>query len=624
MLYFSAGRMFYSDRVSWALVGSTALIAAVGAVATLCPQLFDWPPLLLSAIDRGVAFFLLHPMIIEFVRSKVAAALPLAEPRLRLRGAARSPPTPCALLRIDAYDPVCVRANLSGDVASSRALRTATALAISACLVEIVIAALGRRLLLLVVALVAASIVHGLSWVGELSMCLQRGGLLCLLPERLVRTVLTTSILDILTTGRREIEHLTEHPERLSRDQQASLVVRARALAPLLLVPREDQAAALALLPPDLRHAVEMPLVESLLPGAVQEMMHPWANGSDRLRLRRTAGGAPGGSTDERAAAATGSNAGVHDDDAGNTYRAVGGASGALSATTTSASPVVGSSTGSAPSDDTLSGSDPDEAHPASSLPHRRDRLWSHCFAPEQLLLRVARRTLLRRLRRAVYRRLRRAIAGFDRATGTCLSSTLVRVESATSRATHGAHAAAAAGGDFASGCSAALSARLQRAISFKCTLSGGRHLTALLDRAPTLGPLVAGLASPVSVRASGIAASFSGRAAATTSAARGCATYLVGCVVGTFALFAAIIIVLVSRAAELVCVVASVLLTLAARGVRGPMSDEPAATTEAEGATSSTTGAGPTFAPQEVPLKTEPVGRVGLLSRVVRWRFRE
>ena len=72
-VYFSRGRPHYSDPISWALVASTLLIAAAAAAVSLWPQCFDLlPPLLLSAVDRGVAFFLLHPLLIEFTRYRVA------------------------------------------------------------------------------------------------------------------------------------------------------------------------------------------------------------------------------------------------------------------------------------------------------------------------------------------------------------------------------------------------------------------------------------------------------------------------------------------------------------------------------------------------------------------------
>eukprot|EP00966_Prymnesium_polylepis_P060554 1405277-Prymnesium_polylepis.1 len=110
------------------------------------------------------------------------------------------------------HAPASRRLNASGSVPSARALRMATALAIAGLIVEMLVAAVGRRLLLLGAATSTLATLHGFAWAAEASIALQEGGLLCLLPERLVRGLLGTSLLDLLDvlhTGRREIEHLT-------------------------------------------------------------------------------------------------------------------------------------------------------------------------------------------------------------------------------------------------------------------------------------------------------------------------------------------------------------------------------------------------------------------------------
>ena len=226
MLTFADGKMHYSDTASWVVAGTlpVVLLAAL-LVPSLEPE-GQVARLSLWVLDRMLAFLPLHfpiPIGVQYLEMNCAAA--------------------------------------RGSVASTRALRVSASLVCGTCVIEAIVAILGRKVLMLAVVLYIGLILLGLGWSAEFVFAMQHGGLVSLLPSGLRHSIEHRSILDLITSGREMGPTVDGQSSSL---HPATWIASARTLAPLLLLPREDQEAALALLPLEMSDRLQQPLIESV------------------------------------------------------------------------------------------------------------------------------------------------------------------------------------------------------------------------------------------------------------------------------------------------------------------------------------------------------------------------
>ena len=151
------------------------------------------------------------------------------------------------------------------------ALRAVSSLVVTACVLTIVVTLLPRPVLFAGAVLTHAVFLNTTSWVTSVALRLQTDGLAPLLPKT-VDAVLSTPPLELLnrTTG---------SPAAVQR-----LVRTARQVAALCLLSEEDQQEALELLPLALRAKLQRSLA-SELPSPLQQLLSPWAEGSNYLRV---------------------------------------------------------------------------------------------------------------------------------------------------------------------------------------------------------------------------------------------------------------------------------------------------------------------------------------------------
>ena len=91
----------------------------------------------------------------------------------------------------------------------------------------------------------------------------------------------------------RRARHAARH--RLRQDTIGPLVRLLWRLTPVLLAPESELPAALAALPPDLRAALEAPILSPAVPPPLWELLQPWADGPAWLRVHRGAAAAING-----------------------------------------------------------------------------------------------------------------------------------------------------------------------------------------------------------------------------------------------------------------------------------------------------------------------------------------
>ena len=151
------------------------------------------------------------------------------------------------------------------------AMRAVSSIVVTACVLTIVVTLLPRPVLFAGAVLTHAVFLNTTSWVTSVALRLQTDGLAPLLPKA-VDAVLSTPPLELLnrTTG---------SPAAAQR-----LVRTARQVMALCLLSEEDQQEALELLPPALRAKLQRSLA-SELPSPLQQLLSPWADGSNYLRV---------------------------------------------------------------------------------------------------------------------------------------------------------------------------------------------------------------------------------------------------------------------------------------------------------------------------------------------------
>lgn len=151
------------------------------------------------------------------------------------------------------------------------AMRAVSSVVVTACVLTIVVTLLPRPVLFAGAVLTHAVFLNTTSWVTSVALRLQTDGLAPLLPKTL-EAMLSTPPLELLnrTTG--------------SPAAAQKLVRTVRQVAALCLLSEEDQQEALELLPPALRAKLTN-AVASELPSPLQQLLSPWALGSNYLRV---------------------------------------------------------------------------------------------------------------------------------------------------------------------------------------------------------------------------------------------------------------------------------------------------------------------------------------------------
>ena len=161
-------------------------------------------------------------------------------------------------------------------------VRTSSSVSIVGCTVVIVSKTFCRTTLIAWHFIRLLTIVQAGSWGATLVHRLQTDGALPFMPLSAQR-LLSATPLEIIAHAKTLINTYrtpTKLPSTL-----AELIGGVRALAPLLLLPDENRADALALLPPAVVEALEQPLAQQL-PRIVTAMLEPWEQ-SDALHVRR-------------------------------------------------------------------------------------------------------------------------------------------------------------------------------------------------------------------------------------------------------------------------------------------------------------------------------------------------
>ena len=239
MLIYTFGRLYYLAGLSWLL--ALALLAA-GPAAAYVLYWRDGPPLL------------------------PAASLPLVDHALA-----------GALVLGPLWPVLQLSFTPDGAPAELYALRCASLACAAVALVALVAHALSRTALTLcTVAYVGASL-HLTCWTSALWLRLQHSGLAAFLPAPL-RGALGMPLV-----------------VWLRQDTIGPLVRLLWRLTPVLLAPESELPAALAALPPDLRAALEAPILSPAVPPPLWELLQPWADGPAWLRVHRGAAAAING-----------------------------------------------------------------------------------------------------------------------------------------------------------------------------------------------------------------------------------------------------------------------------------------------------------------------------------------
>lgn len=231
MLIYWSGRLFYSETLVWL----TALALAASPVAAW----YAWdverllPPelpleLLLPAIDWSMATALVGGVTLPWLR-----ACFLTSGRLALY-----------------------------------LLRCASAVLAAAALAALCVEVMPRRVLALSLVVYIAISLNLSCWTAELWLYLQNGGLGGLLPGALRRALFATRPIEVLATARLDV-----------------VIARYFQLCALLLLPADERADAVRMLPEPLRSRLEQRGLLPWLPTEIAQVLAPWAHGPDFLRV---------------------------------------------------------------------------------------------------------------------------------------------------------------------------------------------------------------------------------------------------------------------------------------------------------------------------------------------------
>ena len=160
-------------------------------------------------------------------------------------------------------------ARMDDDQPELLALRGTSAVIVAAASTTLVVQVLPRLVLASATALYVGLSLNLGCWWASLWLRLQTDGLAAHLPPSVRRALLHERPIDWLR-----------------RSDWTEMVLRARQMLPLLLLPDGELRHGLAQLPPRLRRRLERPGLAALLPNTARQLLEPWASGPDLLRVR--------------------------------------------------------------------------------------------------------------------------------------------------------------------------------------------------------------------------------------------------------------------------------------------------------------------------------------------------
>ena len=160
-------------------------------------------------------------------------------------------------------------ARMDDDQPELLALRGTSAVIVAAASTTLVVQVLPRLVLASATALYVGLSLNLGCWWASLWLRLQTDGLAAHLPPSVRRALLHERPIDWLR-----------------RSDWTEMVLRARQMLPLLLLPDGELRHGLAQLPPRLRRRLERPGLAALLPNTARQLLEPWATGPDLLRVR--------------------------------------------------------------------------------------------------------------------------------------------------------------------------------------------------------------------------------------------------------------------------------------------------------------------------------------------------
>ncbi|KOO35219.1 hypothetical protein Ctob_012724 [Chrysochromulina tobinii] len=158
-------------------------------------------------------------------------------------------------------------ARMDDDQPELLALRGTSAVIVAAASTTLVVQVLPRLVLASATALYVGLSLNLGCWWASLWLRLQTDGLAAHLPPSVRRALLHERPIDWLR-----------------RSDWTEMVLRARQMLPLLLLPDGELRHGLAQLPPRLRRRLERPGLAALLPNTARQLLKPWATGPDLLR----------------------------------------------------------------------------------------------------------------------------------------------------------------------------------------------------------------------------------------------------------------------------------------------------------------------------------------------------
>ena len=232
MLLYWDGRLFYSDGLVWASAASLLFVGPAGLALLLFPTFLP-PERLLAPADYALSALVLNGVLGAWLRWSLLPGWVAGRPALYV-------------------------------------LRVLSALVGSATLVWLLVQMIPRHILAGSALLSVCISYNSACWSAAIWLNFQDHGLGQLLPHGLHDVLFSTPPIEMLSTG-------------MSLSQMIS---RFWQLMGVLVVPRADRPAALARLAPDFRARLTQPGIQGELPAKIAELIQPWSNGPDYLRVR--------------------------------------------------------------------------------------------------------------------------------------------------------------------------------------------------------------------------------------------------------------------------------------------------------------------------------------------------
>lgn len=228
VLLFWGERVFFSDFVVWLAILSTTFSIPLAVYWTL-PNMATPLELMLSALDWVMAAILLNGIIVPWLRT-------------------------CVRLRSGRH--------------SLYVLRIVTALLPGVATIGLCVTLIPRPALVLMVIVYLGLAIHVSCWAAEFWLHMQKGGIAAFLPRGLHEALFSKPPLELL-----------DGIDFSSFSDSAQL-------ATLLLLPPNERPAALALLPGTLRARLVQRGLHNEIPGEIMQLLRPWAEGPNYLRVR--------------------------------------------------------------------------------------------------------------------------------------------------------------------------------------------------------------------------------------------------------------------------------------------------------------------------------------------------